>query len=149
MQYKSLWIKESAKCINVNVKYFSGLLPLSGRCHIPNALRSYRIKTFDNLDKTHIIGKVRVSRWLFCDRSNTERKSLQKLNGFGWHPVAVCGMTPKQNCTVTSIFLYKLQIWNTTYSDIWHSFYAKFGFKPIFYFYFVKYNKIVQLTYLQ
>ncbi len=28
----------------------------------------------------------------------------EKCNEFGWHPVAVWGITPKQNCIVTSIF---------------------------------------------
>ncbi len=40
---------------------------------------------------------------------------MPKFNVFGWHPVAVCYITPKQNCIVTSIFF---QIWNTTYLDM-------------------------------
>ncbi len=44
----------------------------------------------------------------------------QKCNGVWMHPVAVFGITPKQNCIWTSIFFkYQLQIWNTTYVDIW------------------------------
>ncbi len=29
---------------------------------------------------------------------------LEKSMEFEWHPVAVCGITPKQNCIVTSFF---------------------------------------------
>ncbi len=37
---------------------------------------------------------------------------------FEWHTVASFGITPKQNCIGTSIFLYQLQICNTTYLDM-------------------------------
>ncbi len=34
----------------------------------------------------------------------TEKCIKKNSMGFEWHPVAVCGITPKQNCIVTSIF---------------------------------------------
>ncbi len=37
-------------------------------------------------------------------------KCIKNWMGFGWHPVAVCGITPKLNCIVNYIFLYQLQI---------------------------------------
>ncbi len=58
------------------LNYFSGLLPFSGRCHIPNALWSYRIKTFYNLDKIHIIG-------------NESQDSIFGGFGFGYFVIGV------------------------------------------------------------
>ncbi len=34
----------------------------------------------------------------------TEKCIKKNSMRFEWHPVAVCGITPKQNCVVTSIF---------------------------------------------
>ncbi len=51
---------------------------------------------------------------------------------FQWHSVAVFGITPKQIAYEPHFFLYQLQIWNTTYVDIWLSFYSNFGFLTIF-----------------
>ncbi len=61
--WKPFWNRTLRYHINGTLKSFSGLLPFSGRCHIPNVLRSYRITTSYNLDKIHIIGKVWVSRF--------------------------------------------------------------------------------------
>ncbi len=83
--WKPFWNRTLLYHRNSTLKYFCGLLPLSGRCHIPNVLRSYRIKTFYNLDKSHIIGKVWLSGFhiwilsafhisIFWDRSNNERE---------------------------------------------------------------------------
>ncbi len=33
-----------------------------------------------------------------CDRKNASKE-------FGWHPVAICGIIPRQNCIGTSIYL--------------------------------------------
>ncbi len=49
---------EIGHCVTIEMVPFIGMLPLSGRCHISNVLQSYGIKTFDNLDETHIIRKV-------------------------------------------------------------------------------------------
>ncbi len=62
--------------------------------------------------------------------------------GFEWHPVAVCGITPKQNCIVTSIIfkstsnlehnlfrhmaLIVCQIWIKTYC-VKYLFYIKYN----------------------
>ncbi len=49
-------------------KYFSGLLSLGRGVILQNVLWSFRIKTFYNLDKIHIVGKTWVSRchmWCF------------------------------------------------------------------------------------
>ncbi len=49
---------EIGHCVTIEIVPFIGILPLSGRCHISNVLQSYGIKTFNNLDETHIIRKV-------------------------------------------------------------------------------------------
>ncbi len=98
--WKLFWNRTLRYHRNGTLKYFSGLLPFSGRCHIPNVLRSYRITTFYNLDKIHIIGKVWDSGfhiwWSFCDKSKSGReidtfvteKCIKKiqwgLNGTRW-----------------------------------------------------------------
>ncbi len=66
-------------------------------------------------------------------------KCIKKSMGFEWHPVAVCGITPKQNCIVTSIFyistsnlkhnlfrhmaLILCQIWIKTFCKIFYIIY--------------------------
>ncbi len=132
---KPFWNRTLRYHRNGTLKSFSRLLPFSGRCHIPNVLRSYRITTSYNRDKIHIIGKVWVSRfhiwWSFCDKSNSGReidtfvteKCIQNNSmGFEWHPVAVYGITPKQNCIVTSIF-------DISTSNLKHNLYG-FNFMP-------------------
>ncbi len=115
--WKPFWNRTLPYHRNGTSKCFSRLLPLSGGVILQNVLRSFRIKTFYNLDEIHIVGKVWVSRfhiwWLFCYRCNIEReidRFVTELHkkiiqwSFQWHPVAVFGITPKQNCVWTSIF---------------------------------------------
>ncbi len=49
--WKPFWNRTLRYHRNGTLKSFSGLLPFSGRCHIPNVLRSYRITTFLILTK--------------------------------------------------------------------------------------------------
>ncbi len=52
---------------------------------------------------------------------------------FQWHPGG-CLWYKRLNKIAyePQFFLYQLQIWNTTYVDIWLSFYSNFGFLTIF-----------------
>ncbi len=43
-----------------------------------------------------IVGEKLIHLW--------QKSAYKNSMGFEWHPVAVCGITPKQNCIVTSIF---------------------------------------------
>ncbi len=76
--WKPFWNRILRYHRNATSKCFSRLLHLSSGVILQNVLRSFRIKTFYNLDKIHIVGKVWVSRfhnwWLFCYRCNIERE---------------------------------------------------------------------------
>ncbi len=76
--WKPFWNRTLRYHRNGTSKCFGRLLPLSGGVILQDVLRSFRIKTFYNLDQIHIVGKVWVSRfriwWLFCYRCNIERE---------------------------------------------------------------------------
>ncbi len=70
---------------NGTLKSFGGLLPLSGRSQVSYYTMHtvFRIKTFYNLDKIHIVGKVWLSGFhiggSFCARCNIDRKMHPKI----------------------------------------------------------------------
>ncbi len=103
---KPFWNRTLRYHRNGTLKSFSGLLPFSGRCHIPNVLRLIESQLFIILTKYISLERSESQDSIFvfiCDKSNgreryiCDRKVHKKNStGFEWHPVAVCGITPKQ-----------------------------------------------------
>ena len=101
--WKPFWNQTLRYHGNRTLKSFSELLPLCGRCHIPNILWSFRIKTYIILTKYILLERSESQDSIFgihifhiCHRHNIEReidtfvteKCIKKiqwsLNGTRW-----------------------------------------------------------------